>query len=141
MNDTWYERAVQYYETDKMQIVHHSNYIRWFEEARLSYMEYAGLPYDILEKKGILIPVLSVSAVYRMAFQYGDVFQIAMKITKFNGLKMTVSYEVYNKKTGVLSTTGETSHCFLDINMKPIKMRKDFPEIYSIFSQQVIDKE
>lgn len=141
MNDTWYERAVQYYETDKMQIVHHSNYIRWFEEARLSYMEHAGLPYDILEKKGILIPVLSVSAVYRMAFQYGDVFQIAMKITKFNGLKMTVSYEVYNKKTGVLSTTGETSHCFLDINMKPIKMRKDFPEIYSIFSQQVIDKE
>ena len=34
MEETVYMHEVQYYETDAMQIVHHSNYIRWFEEAR-----------------------------------------------------------------------------------------------------------
>ena len=140
MEKKLYERAVHYYETDKMQIVHHSNYIKWFEEARLKYMEESGIPYEVLEKKGILIPVMSVSAVYRMAFQYGDIFQIDMKITKFNGLKMNVCYEVFNKKTGVLSTTGETSHCFLDQSMKPIRMKRDFPDIYQTFYEQVLDK-
>ena len=53
---------------------------------------------------------------------------------------MNVYYEVYNKKTGVLSTTGETSHCFLDLSMKPIRMKKDFLDIYELFYDQV-DKE
>ena len=49
-----YKHKVQYYETDQMGIVHHSNYIRWFEEARTDYMEQMGLGYDQMEEKGIL---------------------------------------------------------------------------------------
>lgn len=41
-----YQHKVQYYETDQMGIVHHSNYIRWFEEARTDYMEKMGMGYD-----------------------------------------------------------------------------------------------
>lgn len=132
-----YEREVQYYETDQMQIVHHSNYIRWFEETRLHAMKIMGVPYDLLEEKGIIIPVLSASAVYRMAFRFGDVFSVRMKIVKFNGLKMEVVYEVYHKNTGILYTTGETSHAFLDRNMKPLRLKKEFPEIYEIFKNAV----
>ena len=50
---------VQYYETDQMGVVHHSNYIRWFEEARAEWMEAVGLPYAQLEAEGIASPVLS----------------------------------------------------------------------------------
>lgn len=132
-----YEREVQYYETDQMQIVHHSNYIRWFEEARLQAMKFLGVPYDVLEEKGILIPVLSASAVYRMAFRFGDTFSIQLKIVKFNGLKMDLAYKVYNKETGVLSTTGETSHAFLGRDRKPLRLKKEFPEIYSRFRSAV----
>ena len=48
-----FERKINYYETDKMGVVHHSNYIRFFEEARCSFLEASGLPYDMLEEKGI----------------------------------------------------------------------------------------
>ena len=47
-----YERDAYYYETDKMSVVHHSNYIRWFEEARVNFMKKVGYPYDFMESQG-----------------------------------------------------------------------------------------
>ena len=55
-----YERSVYYYETDQMKIVHHSNYIRWFEEARIYWMEKMGMPYNKMEELGIIIPVVDI---------------------------------------------------------------------------------
>ena len=56
-----YLHKTQYYETDQMGVVHHSNYIRWFEEARTDLLERAGLGYNKMEKLGIAVPVLSAS--------------------------------------------------------------------------------
>ena len=47
-----YDHKVQYYETDGMGIVHHSNYIRWFEEARVDLLEQLGFGYDRIEEAG-----------------------------------------------------------------------------------------
>ena len=60
-----YEHKVQYYETDQMKIVHHSNYIRWFEEARTAWMEEGGFGYAKMEEAGIISPVLEVDAKYK----------------------------------------------------------------------------
>ena len=56
-----YDHKVQYYETDGMGIVHHSNYIRWFEEARVDLLEQLGFGYDRIEEAGYSGPVLEVS--------------------------------------------------------------------------------
>ena len=48
-----YGRKIQYYETDRMGIVHHSNYIRWMEEARIDALAQIGIPYDKIEAAGI----------------------------------------------------------------------------------------
>ena len=56
---------VQYYETHQMQIVHHANYIKWFEEARINLLDEMNFGYHEMEAAGILVPVLSVSAEYR----------------------------------------------------------------------------
>lgn len=56
-----YQHIVQYYETDKMGITHHSNYIRWMEEARVSFFAEYGWDYKTLEESGIASPVISVS--------------------------------------------------------------------------------
>ena len=61
MNRTPYRRLVQYYETDRMGIVHHSNYIRWFEEARTDFLRNNGIVYSDLEQSGVMIPVVNVS--------------------------------------------------------------------------------
>ena len=68
-----YSRRVYYYETDKMGIVHHSNYIRWFEEARVDLIEQAGLPFETVEAQGLMTPVLSAESTYKLPFKFGDV--------------------------------------------------------------------
>ena len=55
-----YQHKVQYYETDKMGIVHHSNYIRWMEEARIDFLSQIGWDYKKLEESGVISPVTAV---------------------------------------------------------------------------------
>ncbi len=132
-----YRRSVFYYETDRMGIVHHSNYLRMFEEARLDWLLQIGVPYDVLEREGILIPVLSMNVKYRQHLMFGDEIELYSWSVKMNGLKFTCAYHLYNAATGALCTTGESSHCFLDRELKPFRFRQKFPEYYSLFEEAV----
>ena len=130
-----YTHKVQYYETDAMQIVHHSNYIRWMEEARLEHLSRVGLAYDEMEAQGIIIPVLSASCEYKAATRYGETVKIFLEIEKFNGLKFSVVYRITSEDESVLHATGRTSHCFLNKNMKPVNIKKAAPYIYEFFKK------
>lgn len=129
-----YEHRVSYYETDQMGVVHHSNYIRWFEDARVDFLEQVGFSYKKMEDMGIMIVVLGASCEYKMPARFGDRVIIIPKISEYNGFKMTVSYEVINKADGTLLATGETRHCFTDLDIKPVRVKKEHPDIYKIFS-------
>ena len=128
-----FERKINYYETDKMGIVHHSNYIRFFEEARCQLLEDANLPYDLMEEKGIMSPVLGVSCKYKQHVTFGDIIEIKAFIKEFSGVKFTVAYEIYNKKTDTLCVTGESNHCFTNSNLKPLNLKKYDNEVYEKF--------
>ena len=52
-----WRHVVQYYETDRMNLVHHSNYVRWMEEARVDFLDQIGFPYAEMEKRGVISPV------------------------------------------------------------------------------------
>ena len=130
-----FERKVNYYETDRMGIVHHSNYIRFFEESRNYYMEENGLPYEKIEEAGILIPVLSVEAEYKKPFRFGETMVITEWMTAFSQVKFEIAYEISNKETGEVHITGRSRHCFVDEQLKPIRLKKDYPEIYQVFEQ------
>lgn len=132
-----YERKVAYYETDRMGIVHHSNYVRWLEEARLYYLEQVGLDYDQIENLGIIIPVLSAECTYRKSFTYGDTFRVLLRIVKYNGIKMDFEYEIYSDKDEDLHSTGHTSHCFLDKNMRPIVLKRTAPDIHDVLNEEL----
>ena len=109
-----YERKTNYYETDQMAIIHHSNYVRYLEEARLYYMEQFGLPYRYVEEQGILIPVLGVSVEYKKSIVYGDTIVIQQWIDSFSPVKFSMCYEIRNKETGELHATATSKHCFVD---------------------------
>ena len=132
-----YERKINYYETDKMGVVHHSNYIRFFEEARCEFLQEAGLPYDMLEENGIMSPVLGFSCKYKQHVTFGDTIEIHTTIKEFSGVKFTIFYSVYDKKTGNLCVTGESNHCFTDTNIRPLNLKKHFPDIYEKFNSLV----
>ena len=128
-----YERKINYYETDRMGVVHHSNYIRFLEEARCYFMEQIGMPYSKFEEKGFMIPVLNVNCSYKNPVTFDDILLIKVFVKKLSIVKMTIGYEVTNKNTGNTIIECETSHCFTDTNLKPINLKKHFPEAYEKF--------
>ncbi|MGN0643320.1 MAG: acyl-CoA thioesterase [Huintestinicola sp.] len=129
-----YSRKVYYYETDKMGIVHHANYIRWFEEARVYYIEEAGLPFETVESQGVLSPVLSAECEYKLPFHFNDTFLITAAITEFGGARFAVSYIVTDPE-GIIHATGKTTHCFVDTEMRPIRLKKNYPRIYDVYNK------
>ena len=134
MERTPYLRKVHYYETDQMGIVHHSNYIRWFEEARLDYMDQAGLNYRTLEASGILIPVVDISCNYLVSARYDDSLEILPILTQYSGVRLGFRYEVRIQATGELAATGTSTHCFLDENRRPIALKRRNPALHALFT-------
>ena len=132
-----YERKVFYYETDKMSIMHHSNYIRIFEETRVSFLQQAGMPFEEIEARGILMPVLSVDCRYRLPLRFDESFAVYPKITRFNGTTLEIDYRIVSRDSGRLCAEGHSSHCFTDTALKPLRTKSKYPDIYNIFAEHL----
>ncbi len=128
-----FERKINYYETDKMGVVHHSNYIRYMEETRCAWLESIEMPFEVLEENNITIPVLGVSCDYKYHVSFGDTIIIKPYVKEYSGVRMTVGYEMKDKKTGKLILIGETKHCFTNKDLKPINLKKYAPEFSNKF--------
>ena len=133
--DYKYIREINYYETDKMGIVHHSNYIRFLEEARCRWMKELGLPMEKLEEMGYTIPTLEVNCKYLYPVTSGDVISIRPYISEYNGVRMTISYEVINTNTNNEVIKAITKHCFTNKKLKPVNMKKSNSDIHRILEK------
>lgn len=109
MEAVFYEHVVQYYETDRMGCVHHSNYIRWFEEARTWLMAEGGFGYDRMEALGVMSPVLKAEAEYRTMARFGETVVIETRVEQYTGTRIAFSYAVRDKATGALRCQGAPS--------------------------------
>ncbi|SEK96333.1 acyl-CoA thioester hydrolase [Carnobacterium iners] len=130
-----YEHKAQYYETDQMGIIHHSNYIRWFEEARTNLLDSIGFGYDQMEESGIIIPVLAIHCDYKSMVYYNQTVYIIPVVDFFNGVKLTISYQVIDKLSGELRATGISKHCFLNSHHRPVSLKKINKPIYDLFER------
>lgn len=135
-----YEHKTQYYETDQMGIIHHSNYIRWFEEARCDMMEQMGLGYKLMEDCGIISPVLSMHCEYKSMTRFGETVEIRCILKEYNGIKMTVEYSITDKETGELRCVGESRHCFLSREGRPVSLKKQYLEMDKVFRECLPEK-
>ena len=128
-----YEHHAKYYETDQMGIIHHSNYIKWMEEARMDLLEQMGLSYKEMEEMEIISPVLSISCDYHSMVHFDDVVVIEPRIIRYDGIRLEVEYRMTDKKTGELRTSGRSSHCFLNRSGRPISLKRSYPELDTKF--------
>ena len=131
-----YSHKVQYYETDKMGITHHSNYIRWMEESRINYMEELGYGYEKMEAEDIISPVIAVNANYKKTTTFPDVVSINVSVAEFSGVKLKIHYEMKNQNDELVFE-GESMHCFLNAEGKPIRMKKEFPDLYQLLLDEL----
>ncbi len=132
-----FSRKAYYYETDGMGIVHHSNYIRWMEEARIYWLEHIGYPYSKVEQSGLMIPVLSAECEYKHPIRFDDEFEIHLKLKEFNGVRFSVEYRIINTTADKLSAVCKSSHCFVNREFRPIRTKRDFPELYDVFNDNL----
>ena len=130
-----YIRKVQYHETDKMGVAHHSNYIKWMEEARVDFLDKIGYSYVKLENDGIISPVLNIECDYKHPLKFGDEVKVETAILEFNGIRLVIGY-VFTSDS-ITIATGKSSHCFLTPEGKPIALKHKFPEFDTILKSLV----
>ena len=135
MNVKPYRRKANFYETDQMGIIHHSNYIRWFEEARVDFLDQLDFNYQKVVELGIEFGLLDVYCEYKSMLRFGDIVDIYTSITELKNMKMSVSYKIIETASGEVCTLGKTQHFFLDKNKnRPVALKKAIPELFELFS-------
>ncbi|HIY62174.1 MAG TPA: acyl-CoA thioesterase [Candidatus Mediterraneibacter stercoripullorum] len=135
-----YTRKAKYYETDQMGIIHHSNYIRWMEEARIDLLDQIGFPYRRFEEMGYISPVLHAECEYKKSIKFDDEVKIIVSLQELGRVKFTLRYDIYNlSEDGVLSAYGTTTHCFLKKDGRPVlidREMKEFSDVMKGLSEQ-----
>ncbi|MDR0694844.1 MAG: acyl-CoA thioesterase [Prevotellaceae bacterium] len=104
---------VQYYETDRMGVVHHSNYIRYFETGRTEFIRTCGISYAAIEADGVLMPIISAECRYFLPAYYDEILTIRTKISGKITARICFTYEIYNKSAQLICT-GSTTLAFVD---------------------------
>ena len=123
-----YPRKVQYYETDMMGVVHHANYIRWMEEARIDFMDQLGFPYAAMEAQGVLSPVKSVSCEYKRPCTFGDEIRVIVSVADFNGVVLMIRYQMSNASSGETVCEAKSEHVFLNKEGRFVRIKREMPE-------------
>ncbi len=124
-----YRHIVQYYETDKMGITHHSNYIRWMEEARIDFLAQIGWSYAKLEEEGIVSPVTAAACSYKKSTTFSDAVDIEVIVAEFKGVRLKLRYVMRNED-GEIVCEGDSEHCFLNAQGAPVRLKKEYPGFY-----------
>jgi len=135
-----YTRPVYYYETDQMGVVHHSNYIKWLEEARTEFFKDVKLAYVETERLGVRCPITEINIKYKHPSRFGDNFKVFLKMTQYTGVRFRIKYEVINDD-GRLLALGETSHAFIDKNHKPISLSSAIPERHEEMKKLIVEEQ
>ena len=131
-----YIRRTQYHETDKMGVIHHSNYVKWMEEARIAFMDELGMSYRTLEELGIVSPVTGISVDYRHPAHFDDEIEIRVGVCKYSGVKLEISYEMYDRTSDALCASAVSSHCFMK-GSKIISLKREIPELDELIRNHI----
>lgn len=112
---------VRYYETDQMGVVHHSNYIRYFECARNGLMQEGGYPIEECEADGVTIPVVNVECKYKYPAKMGDILKVSAYIDTLPLAKLVIKQRVCNQD-GMVCAEGRITLGFLNKNTgRPVR--------------------
>ena len=121
---------VRYYETDQMGIVHHSNYIRYFECGRNAMLKELDMPMEKVEASGVMMAVVAVDAKYKVPAKLGDTLRIVSIIDTPPTAKVLVKTEIYNQN-GQLVCTGSVTLGFIDaVTRRPVRCPESLASIF-----------
>lgn len=150
MKEIWHQHnlRVHYKQTDQMGVVHHANYVAWFEIGRTEWMRANGFPYSKMEELGLMLPVIEVDVKYKKSAFYDDVVAVFTKIKSHSPIRLEFYYEARKighadsnlqadqnnaeEPKGELLASGRSLHIWVSKKWKPIRISQAAPEIYEL---------
>ena len=125
-----YIHEVKYYECDWMGVTHHSNYIRFMEEARVYVQDQLGYGFEKMEAEGVVSPVTALSCEFKKTTTFKDKIEVQLKVKEQSPLKITFSYVM--KVGDAVVFKGTSTHCFIDTaSGRSVVMQERWPELFA----------
>ena len=126
---------VRYAETDQMRVVHHSEYVVWFEEGRSAWIRAMGGNYADLVSSGFDLAVSEVHARYVAPALYGRQVTVRSWIDALHSYVLTFSYQVADTENGETLVTGYTRHVCVDSDRRVVRIPQRWRELFSGVTQ------
>ncbi len=108
---------VRYAETDRMGLLHHANYLVYFEMARTELLRQRGISYREVEDAGHYLVIVDVGCKFKRPAYYDDLLTVRTVVERVTHVKITHRYEVW--RDGVLLAEGHTTLACVDREGKP----------------------
>lgn len=125
----------RYAETDRMGIVHHSNYPVWFEAGRTDFLKKAGMANSRIEELGVLLPLSHMECSFKSPARYEDEIVVKTKIRRMTCARIEFEYEIVKANDGAVIAVGSTSHAWTNKSLKPLNIEKKLPELCSMLKK------
>ena len=98
------------------------------------------MPFSVLEENGVTIPVIGVYCEYKNHVTFDDIITIKPSVMEYTGVRMTIQYDVKDKKTGKTVIIAETKHCFTNKDLRPVNLKKYAKEFSDKFQDLILKK-
>ena len=122
---------VRYGETDQMGVVHHSNYLRYLEVARLEWLTQLGISYNKMEEEGVMMPVISAHLDYKLPAKFEDALNVHIHLRSVPLVKMFFDYKITNQNNELICTASTTLAFMQASSRKPIRCPKPFMDVFA----------
>ncbi|MEK9516949.1 MAG: acyl-CoA thioesterase [Flavobacteriaceae bacterium] len=120
---------VRYTETDQMGFAHHSNYLNYFEMARIEWLNKIGFSYAALERQGIVMPVVSAQINFKSPAFFDDPLRIRLTIDDIPRATIKIDYIIMNALDKEIAN-GSTTLAFLNTEInRPVRCPQALLEI------------
>ena len=116
---------VRYSDTDAQGIVHHSNYFRWIEEARIGFLTSIASSYKQMNARGLFIPVVSCTGTFRSPAVAADLLDIRLWVRTSTRARLDFTYQV--RRSDALLATASSTHAFVNEEGNPVRLNRDDP--------------
>lgn len=125
-----------------MGVVHHANYLRWFEMGRVAYLRACGITLGELMDAGIIFPLTEVQAKYKNSCTFDDEFEVQVKMSAFNKAKMEFTYKVIRLRDNAVAVEGYTRNLFTDKDGRITRLAPEwYDKIYKVYAADKVAEE
>ncbi|HOO34628.1 MAG TPA: thioesterase family protein [Smithella sp.] len=124
---------VLYIDTDRSQVVYHSNYLRYFEFGRTSLMRDLAYPYKEIEDGGYVYPIFDLGISFHQPLYYDDVMYIHTRPVNLERVRLQFDYLITHQEKGNIICAGFTKHCALNLSGTPVAVDAKTVHLWKTF--------